>query len=190
SAGTISRNDALLSGVVNLVSTQKLVSEEVASADPDYIESTHTQFETTDPVHNPCRNETPVLVGKMRVHSRLVFDGLTLKYRLRSWKNTKDVYAEATTYEDHDNDPLTPAEAKKVLYVNQSRELDEFDVGPAGLPFESDQESRIHLVRTREAAGVLATDPGDDLFVYARQRVRVNESGVTHEKIEFRTECK
>ncbi len=196
SAGTISRDLAgdggsLIGGVVNLVSIQREVSEEEAALDRDYIESTHTIFPTTEPVYNVCMNEAPVLNGEIHVKTRLKFDGLTMKYTLRSWKNTHGVFATATTYQDDDRDPTTPPKEVVVKYVNHQRYLDEFEVGPAGLPYETDQEDRIFLHRQGDDGSELSDDDhGDDMLVIARQRVRINQNGIVHEKIEYRTECK
>jgi len=200
SAGTISRhdsygdddddNDGLIGTIVNVLSLKKETREEDAMLDPDFVTSTETVFPTTEVVYNVCKNEAPVLNGYIKVKTKLVLDEGTTKYKLRSWKDTRGVFAEVKEYYDDDYNALTPPKERIVKYQNKQVYLDEFEVGPAGLPYESEQEDVIWLQRSGNDRGVLGHDPGDDMFVFARQRVRINENGVVHEKFQYRTECK
>ena len=162
--------------------------EEIAKANPDFVTSTETTFETTEAVYNECANEMPVLNGYIKTREKTSFDGLTLRYKLHVWKDTRGVAATATAYWDDDNDELTPKKAYTVRYHNQERAFDKFEVGPAGLPFKSFQQSRIHL--RREGDSRKQFPGGDDLFVYASHKIIVDANGVTHERFQFRAECK
>jgi hypothetical protein len=203
STGTISRHDSyddddhdgddddgLIGTIVNLLPSKKEISDDDALRDPDFVEATETTFPTTEAVYNVCMNESPVLNGYIKVKTKLVLDEGTMKYKLRSWKDTRGVYATVKKYRDHDNNALTPPEEYLVKYHNKQVYLDEFEVGPAGLPFESEQEDIIWLQREGRDDGVLATDKGDDMFVYARQKVKVSSSGHSYEKFTHKTECK
>jgi hypothetical protein len=193
--------------VTNLVPVKTEEDPAVAAANPDFATSTETTFPVTEAVTNTCyNNETPILNGTMKVREKLAMDDLTLQYKMQTWKDTRGVFATVQTYWDDDNDPSTPPKPILVRYRNRTNTLDKFSVGPAGLPFSSDQESVMFLERLSPEHGMKygpyddRTDDdddsnyrhgaGDDLFVYARQSVYVDQNGVTREKTVFRTECK
>jgi hypothetical protein len=180
---------------------------DVAAANPDFATSTETTFPVTETVTNTCyNNETPILNGWMKVREKIAMDDLTLQYKQQTWKDTRGVFAAATASWDDDRDPATPNRVGLVRYRNRTRTLDKFTVGPAGLPFASDQESVMLLERLSPEHGMkygpyddredddddreYRHGPGDDLFVYARQSVYVDKNGVTREKTVFRTECR
>jgi hypothetical protein len=133
-------------------------------------------------------------------------DNLTLQYKQQTWKDTRGVFATVATYWDDDNNPATPPKAVLVRYRNRTKTLDKFTVGPAGLPFSSDQESTMLLERLSPEHGMkygpyddredddddshYVHGAGDDLFVYARQAVYIDQNGVVREKTVFRTECR
>jgi hypothetical protein len=193
--------------VTKLVPLKTEEDEAVANANPDFATTTETTFPVTETVTNSCHNnETPVLNGYMKMREKLAMDDLTLKYKMQTWKDTRGVFATAATTWDDDNDPGTAPRTVLVRYRNKTRTLDKFEVGPAGLPFASDQESVMFLERLSPEHGMRYGDhddredddddshyqhgPGDDLFVYARQAVYVDRNGVTREKTVFRTECR
>jgi hypothetical protein len=205
---TAPQHDLVGTGVVtNLVPLKSEQDDATAQASPDFATSTETTFPVTETVTNTCHNfETPVLTGFMKVREKLSMDDLTLKYNMRTWKDTRGVFATAQTYWDDDNDPATPAKPILVRYRNRTNTLDMFQVGPAGLPFTSDQESVMLLERLSPEHGMrygkyddredddddrdFRHGQGDDLFVYAKQRVSVDKNGVAREQTVFRTECR
>jgi hypothetical protein len=202
------RPDLIGTGVVTkLVPLKVEEAPEVAEANPDFVTATETTFPVTETVTNSCyNNETPVLNGWMKVKEKIQMDNLTLKYKQQTWKDTRGVFAGATASWDDDHDDATPKRVGIVRYRNRTQTLDKFTVGPAGLPFASDQESVMLLERLSPEHGMKYGDrddredddddreyrhgPGDDLFVYARQAVYIDQNGVTREKTVFRTECR
>lgn len=189
-AGGRPHGDVLPGDIPELPSLFGKEDEQVAQANPDFVTTTETTFETTEAVYNPCMNETPVMNGFIRVRSKTKVDGLTLQYKLQTWKDTRGVAATATAYWDHDGDPATPMQPYTVRYHNRENALDKFEVGPAGLPFRSIQESRIWLQREGDPHKSATILGGDDLFVFASQKVVVDQNGIVHEKFQYRTECK
>jgi hypothetical protein len=201
--------DLIGTGIVtNIVPVRIEEEESVAMSDPDFATSPETKFPYTETVTNSCyNNETPVLNGYLRQREKLKMDDLTMKYRMKTWKDTRGVIAAATaTWEEDDGNGHKTKRTGLVRYINKTKTLDKFETGPAGLPFSSDQEERMHLQRLSPEHGMkyghddLREDddddrdfrpgPGDDLFVYARRRLYVDNNGVTREKAEFRTECR
>lgn len=178
----------LTTDIVELVPLKSSESEAVAMANPDFTTSTKTTFPTTHTVHNYCMNEDPILNGEIRIHERLQYNGVTMKYESHTWWDTRGVAASATAFYDDDGDPTTPMKPYTVKYHNKQTDLDKFIVGPAGLPWVSRQESRIHLQRQGDVHKTITG--GDDMWVYASMRVVVDQNGVVHEKMEFRSECK
>jgi hypothetical protein len=195
--------------VTNLVSVREEEDESIAKANPDFVTSTETTFPMTEFVVNTCyNNETPILNGYLKQRERIQMDDLTLKYKMTTWKDTRGVAAAATSTNayDDDRDDATPPRQLTVRYRNRGTTLDKFTVGPAGLPFSSDQESVTWLERLSPEHGMrygkhddredddddryYRHGQGDDLFVYARQSVYVDKNGVTREKTVFRTECR
>jgi hypothetical protein len=193
--------------VTNLVPLKEAEDEAVANANPDFVTTTETTFPMTEFIVNTCyNNETPILNGYMKQRETIKMDDLTLQYKMQTWKDTRGVAANSTAYYDDDNNPLTPARQLTVRYRNLGTTLDKFTVGPAGLPFSSDQESVIHLERLSPEHGMrygmyddrVDDDDdryyrhglGDDLYVYVRVSVRVDRNGVSREKATFRTECR
>lgn len=200
--------DGLTELVVELVPLKREDDPEIANANPDFVTSTETVFPWTEAVTNSCVTpmETPVLNGTYKVREKLAMDDLTLKYKLQTWKDLRGVYATVTTYYDDDHDPSTAPKKQLVRYRNKQRTLDYFETGPAGIPFASNQESTLWLERLSPEHGMrygpyddrddddddrdYRHGPGDDLFVYAQQRVTVDKNGATREKTVFRTECR
>lgn len=194
--------------VPNLVSVQVADDPQLVQSDPDFQTSTTTTYPVTEVAHNPCviPNEDPVLNGTETVHEKLAMDNLTLKYKLRRWRDTRGVAATVRAPYDDDNNPATPPRMILVRYRNLNKMLDRFEVGPAGLPFTSDQEEMIHLERLSPEHGMKygpyddRTDDdddsqyvhgaGDDLFVFARDFIRIDQNGVTKQQTTFRSECK
>jgi hypothetical protein len=193
--------------VTNLVPLKEDEDESVAQANPDFVTSTETTFPMTEFVVNTCYNdETPILNGYLKQRETIKMDDLTLQYKMQTWKDTRGVAANSTASYDDDGNPLTPARRLTVRYRNLGTTLDKFTVGPAGLPFSSDQESVMHLERLSPEHGMrygpyddrddddddryYRHGQGDDLFVYARVTVRVDRNGVSREKTTFRTECR
>lgn len=174
--------------IVELVPLTSTESEAVAMADPNFTTSTKTTYPTTQVIYNYCMNETPVLNGHVKIYEKLQMNGVTLKYDMHAWWDTRGVAASATAYYDHDGDPATPMQSYVVNYHNKQSDFDKFVVGPAGLPFVSRQGSRIHLKREGDTRKTIFG--GDDMYVYASMRVVVDQNGVVHEKMEYRTECK
>jgi hypothetical protein len=203
-----SSGDLVGTGVVTkLVPLHRDEDPEVAKANPDFATTTETVFPTTEVVVNSCHNdEAPVLNGFLKVREKLAMDDLTLKYKLQTWKDTRGVFATATTYYDDDNDPSTAPRTMVVRYRNRTTTLDQFVTGPAGLPFASDQESLMFLERLSPEHGMrygkyddredddddrdYRHGQGDDLLVYVRQSIYVDKNGVQREKNVFRTECR
>jgi hypothetical protein len=203
-----SSGDLVGTGVVaNLVPVKEQEDESVALANPDFSTTTETTFPWTEAITNSCHNdETPILNGYIKQREKLSMDDLTLKYKMQTWKDTRGVFATAATYWDDDNDPGTAPRPVLVRYRNRQNTLDKFTVGPAGLPFSSDQESVMLLERLSPEHGMkygayddredddddrnFRHGAGDDLFVYARQSVYVDKNGVTRQRTEFRTECR
>jgi hypothetical protein len=193
--------------ITNLVPLKTEVDPDIERNSTDFSTSTETTFPYTETVTNSCwNNETPVLNGYLKQRERIVMDDLTLKYKMQTWADTRGVAATAPAWYHDDDDPATPPRQIMVRYRNKTQTLDKFEVGPAGLPFSSDQESRMHLERLSPEHGMkyghhddrhdddddrgYRHGPGDDLFVYARTRVYVDKNGNQREKTEFRTECR
>jgi hypothetical protein len=195
--------------VTKLVPVKVEEDESVARANPDFVTTTETSFPVTEFVTNTCyNNETPILNGTFKTREKIAMDDLTMQYKMTTWKDTRGVAAGATstTAYDDDRDDATPPRQLTVRYRNRTNTLDKFTVGPAGLPFASDQESVMYLERLSPEHGMrygkyddredddddrdYRHGPGDDLFVYARQAVYVDRNGVTREKTVFRTECR
>lgn len=174
--------------IVELVPLKSTESEAVAMANPDFTTSTKTTFPVTQVIHNPCMNETPVLNGDMKVYEKLQFNGVTLKYEMHAWYDTRGVAATATAYHDDDGDPATPMKEYVVRYHNKQSDFDKFIIGPAGLPFISRYDVKFHLRREDDPRKTIVG--GDDLYVFASTRFMVDGNGVTHEKTEFRSECR
>jgi lipoprotein-anchoring transpeptidase ErfK/SrfK len=201
-------HDLLGTGVITSIASVKTEEDPaVSQANPDFATSTETTFPVTEAVTNTCyNNETPILNGFLKQREKIAMDDLTFKYKLQTWKDTRGVFATATTYYDDDHDPATPPRQMLVRYRNRTNTLDKFEVGPAGLPFSSDQESVMFLERLSPEHGMkygpyddredddddreYRHGAGDDLFVYARQAVTVDKNGVQREKNVFRTECR
>jgi hypothetical protein len=202
------RPDLIGTGTVTkLVPLKVEEAPEVAEANPDFTTSTETTFPVTETVTNSCyNNETPVLNGWLKVREKISMDDLTLKYKQQTWKDTRGVFAAAASSWDDDHDEATPNRVGLVRYRNRTTTLDKFTVGPAGLPFSSDQESVMLLERLSPEHGMkygpyddredddddreYRHGAGDDLFVYAKQAVYIDKNGVTREKTVFRTECR
>jgi hypothetical protein len=202
------RPDLLGTGTVTkLVPLKEEEDPMLAAANPDFATSTETTFPVTETVTNSCyNNETPVLNGWLKVREKIAMDNLTLKYKQQTWKDTRGVFAGAAASWDDDHDAATPKRVGLVRYRNRTQTLDKFTVGPAGLPFASDQESVMLLERLSPEHGMkygpdddredddddreYRHGAGDDLFVYARQAVYIDQNGVTREKTVFRTECR
>jgi hypothetical protein len=202
------RPDLVGTGVVTkLVPLKEEEDPAISELNPDFATSTETTFPVTETVTNTCHNdETPILNGTMKVREKISMDDLTLKYKQQTWKDTRGVFATAATYWDDDNDARTPPKPVLVRYRNRTKTLDKFTVGPAGLPFSSDQESVMLLERLSPEHGMRygpyddRTDDdddsqfvhgqGDDLFVFAKQAVTIDNNGVVREQTVFRTECR
>jgi hypothetical protein len=202
------RPDLVGTGVVTkLVPLKEEEDPLISAANPDFSTSTETTFPVTETVTNTCyNNETPVLNGTMKVREKISMDNLTLQYKQQTWKDTRGVFATVATYWDDDNDASTPPKPVLVRYRNRTKTLDKFTVGPAGLPFASDQESTMLLERLSPEHGMkygpyddredddddshYVHGQGDDLFVYAKQAVYIDQNGVVREKTVFRTECR
>jgi hypothetical protein len=193
--------------VTKLVPLKEDEDPAIAQANPDFATTTETTFPTTEFVTNTCHNEeTPILNGYLKMRERIAMDDLTLQYKMQTWKDTRGVFATAATYWDDDDDASTAPKPVLVRYRNRTTTLDKFTVGPAGLPFASDQESVMYLERLSPEHGMrygkyddredddddshYRHGQGDDLFVYVRQAVYVDKNGVTREKTVFRTECR
>lgn len=181
------RPSATVGGITELIPVKSLESEAVALANPNFQTSTKTIFPTTQVIHNPCMNETPILNGHIKVYEKLQLNGVTLKYDMHGWWDTRGVAATATAYHDDDGDPATPMKEYTVNYHNKQSDFDRFMWGPAGLPFQSYQESKIHLRREHDPRKTIVG--GDDLFVHTSMRFMVDENGTHHEKLQYRTEC-
>lgn len=198
-----------VTSVTKLVPVKVEEDESVARANPDFVTTTETTFPVTEVVTNPCYdNETPILNGTFKMRERIAMDDLTLQYKMTTWKDTRGVAASvlSTRAYDDDYDDATPPRQLTVRYRNRTNTLDKFTVGPAGLPFASDQESVMLLERLSPEHGMhygkyddredddddreYRHGPGDDLFVYARQAVYIDKNGVTRERTVFRTECR
>jgi hypothetical protein len=201
--------DLLGTGTVTKLASVKVDEDEaVAMANPDFSTSTETVFPVTEAITNSCHNnETPVLNGYLKQREKLSMDDLTLKYKLQTWKDTRGTFATAmTTWEEDDGYGHKTTRTGIVRYRNRTTTLDKFVTGPAGLPFASDQESVMYLERLSPEHGMryghdddrddddddrgYRHGPGDDLFVYARQSVYIDQNGVAREKTVFRTECR
>lgn len=194
--------------VPNLASVKVEDDPQLVQSNPDFQTSTRTTFPVTEVQHNPCvvPNEDPVLNGYETVYEKLAMDDLTLKYKLRRWRDTRGVYATARAAYDDDNDPATPPRMILVRYRNLTKTLDRFEVGPAGLPFTSEQEAMMHLERLSPEHGMKygpyddRTDDdddshymhgaGDDLFVYARDFIKIDQNGVAKQQTTFRSDCR
>lgn len=180
-----------------LATTSRKETDDEARANPDNLLATETTFPVTETVTNTCYNmETPVLNGYLKQRERIkIADDLSMKYQFDTWKDTRGVYATATTTWDDDDDPSTAPKVIQVRYRNNEQTIDHFSTGPAGLPFESLQEDRIWLQRfgpehKGEDEYTYRARPGDDLFVYVKERVRVDNNGATRTERVFRTECR
>jgi hypothetical protein len=194
--------------ITNLVPLKTEVDPEVEKANPDFSTSTETVFPVTEAVSNTCVQpvETPVLNGWLKVREKIAMDDLTMKYKMQTWKDTRGVIATATTYYDDDHDAKTAPRKMVIRYRNRQNTLDKFEVGPAGLPFSSEQEDVMLLERLSPEHGMkygpyddredddddreYRHGPGDDLFVYAKQKVVIDNNGVAREQTVFRTECR
>jgi hypothetical protein len=178
-----------------LSTTSSKETDDDARLNPDFVVATETTFPVTETVINTCyNNEAPVLNGYLTQRERMkITDDLSMKYQFDTWKNTRGVYAEATTYWDDDDDERTPPKLRVVKYRNNETTIDHFSTGPAGLPFESLQEDRIWLQRLgpeHDHESEYRARPGDDLFVFVKERVRIDKNGATRTEKVFRTECR
>jgi hypothetical protein len=206
--GDLVSGGEVLESVPNLPSAKIEDDPDLVKTNPDFSTSTRTTFFVTEVAHNPCvvPNEDPVLTGYETVYEKLAMDDLTLKYKLQRWRDTRGVAATAKAAYDDDRNPATPPRMITVRYRNRNRALDRFEVGPAGLPFTSEQEEVIYLERLSPEHGMkygpyddredddddrgYQHGPGDDLFVFARDFVRIDKNGVAKQQTTFRSECK
>lgn len=166
-------------------------SDSDADADPVFRQSVETVFPVTEAVYNTCRNELVTLNGYLKQRMNLQMGPqLAQSYSLRTWKDTRGIYGEATVVETYwDEDSKSYKSRNRIVrYHNRETMLDRFDVGPFGIPMQSLFESKMRL--QREGADPLAKvyGQGDDLYVFVKNRVVVSTSG-TKEEQTFRTEC-
>jgi hypothetical protein len=162
-----------------------------ADADPVFRQSVETVFPVTEAVYNTCRNELVTLNGylKQRMNLQTGPFGST-SYSLRTWKDTRGIYGEATVVETYwDEDSKSYKSRNRIVrYHNRESLLDRYDIGPFGFPMQSVFESKMRL--QREGADPLRKvfGQGDDLYVFVKNRVVVDTRG-TREEQTFRTEC-
>ncbi len=167
-------------------------TQEEANADPDYTNTVETTFPVTEVVMNTCRNELVVLNGYLKSRLKTQVDPLGgMRVQLNEHKDTRGVYGEyryeESYWDDHDNS--WKKRSRVVRYHNKEMLLDQFKVGPAGLPFQSHFNSVMHLERE-------GPDPfyvkryGDDLFVHVNEIVKIGTNGVPYVKYEYRTDCR
>jgi hypothetical protein len=169
-------------------------TDDEVEADEGFRTATETTFPVTEAMYNTCVNELVVLNGTQKERMVLESDGLTLKFKLRVFKDTRGVAATTDVWVDDDHNEFTPRVKKTVRYHNKNRYLDEFRAGPVdGLPFRSKQESVIWLQREggwRHDGWDTNRRFGDDLFVFFSNEVKISQSGIVREETKFRTECK
>ena len=167
-------------------------TQEEADADPDYTNTVETTFPVTEAVYNTCRNELVVLNGYLKSRLKTTVGPLgSLSVQLNEHKDTRGVYGEYRYEEEYwdDHDSSWKKRSRVVRYHNKEMLLDQFKVGPAGLPFQSHFNSVMHLQRE-------GPDPfyvkqyGDDLFVHVNEIVKVGTDGVPRVKYEYRTDCR
>jgi hypothetical protein len=162
-----------------------------ANADPVFRESVETVFPITEAAYNTCRNELVTLNGYLKQRTSLQTGPFgSTSYSLRSWKDTRGIYGEATVVETYwDEDSKSYKSRNRIVrYHNRESLVDRFDVGPFGFPMQSLFESRMRL--QREGADPLRKvfGQGDDLYVLVRNRLVVDTRG-TREERTIRTEC-
>jgi hypothetical protein len=162
--------------------------------DPDFNSTTETTFPTTEAHYNTCTDELVVLNGHQKQRIQIQTEGQTLRFNMRVWKDLRGIAASTDIWVDDDGNEFTPRVKKTVRYHNKTRTVDEFKVGPVdGLPYESRFESVYWLQREggwRKHGWDTRKLPGDDLFVYVIERIRVNQDGTVRQKSEFRAECR
>ncbi len=193
------------------------LSDDEANNDEKFRTSVETTFPVTEAVFNTCVAEGPiVLSGYIKERMRVEQDPNDgLKFRLNSFKDTRGVYATVTYWEDYydDNDRTWKKREHFVRYRNRESLLDRFEAGPLGLPFQSVFETKMFLQRDghadghhhhdskqdgghrgdddhHDSGGSYRWQPGDDLFVYVKQTMKVGKDGQVRTQNEFRSECK
>lgn len=162
-----------------------------ADADPVFRQSVETVFPVTEAVYNTCRNELVVLNGYLKQRTNLqTGPALAQSFSLRTWKDTRGVYGEATVPEQYwDEDSKSYKTRNRIVrYHNRESLLDRFDIGPFGLPIQSVFESKMRLERDGADPLRKVFGQGDDLYVFVRNRMVVDTRG-TREEQTFRTEC-
>jgi hypothetical protein len=194
--GTLGDSDGLVEiPLLSPLKTEK--TREEVEADPDFKTVSETKFPVTEAVYNVCRDELVVLNGFLRVHEKVEFNNMTLKYRVRTWQETHGIAGSAEVFVDDDNNEETPPVAQTVRYNNHIWTVDEFVVDSDALPFESEYKSRLMLHRegNEEEEGALAAEAGaaevgDDMYVTVTSRIRVNENGIQRQSFQFEAECR
>jgi hypothetical protein len=146
----------------------------------------------TERVYNACRNERPIVLNGFIKERKLLETGAADGggHTLQQVMDTRGVHGTYAYDEDYwdDNSQSWKKRQRVVRYHNRENTLDRFEVGPAGLPFQSELHTRMHL--QREGAGPNSRRYGDDLFVLIKQTVRIGKDGIPQTYTEFRSECK
>ena len=197
-------------------SSHKKLDDDEARNDEKFVTATETTFPVTEAVYNTCVGEGPIVLnGYMKERMRIETDPFdAIKFQLRTWKDTRGVYGTLSYDEDYydDNDRSWKRRDHVIRYRNRESLLDKFEAGPLGLPFQSVFETKMFLQRDghddghhhhgkshdghhdrddhHDDRGSYRWQPGDDLFVWVKQVVKVDRNGVPRTYNEFRTECK